>query len=576
MARGNINAVFLLSPVTSVNVGNAPDSREPNRRGVTPGIDAAAVPVMRFPEIPPLARCLPAKGFAWSVWSFSCATVCATALLSIEAGAATINITPADNFVKIEAAQPGDEVVIAPGTYRFRVHLTALGTRSNPIKIRALDPNNKPVWDMSASLVENAAGSYTAGDRGRGGWQISGGANYHISGLVFTGCHNASKNCAGIRYYNGATGIYVSDCIFRGNDNGVTGGTGDSDAVFEFCEFDSNGNVTATAFTHNLYIYGGTFALRYSYVHDSLQGQNFHIRAHDSYLEYNWFARAKSYEGDLMTDDDFAGNGPFFQTMLLRGNIFIQNTTPANHSQVLVLYNDNGVPNVSMAMQVIQNTYVGNGIPGNGAAAAFVHLSNADATPMSAVVSNNIIFGTTLPVLIEDPVNGSVQGANNWLKTGVAPAGLSNSVFSALPGFQNAAVLDFTLAPGSANIGLAGVLASGLIPTREYFQNQAVARAFRPRAVARDIGALESTTTGGGVGPSGAPPLPGLAVQLSGGNVLLSWPLTAPEFVLQQESALDGSTVWSEVPGAYVNSPADFSLALPQPSAKRFYRLARP
>src|SRR5476651_250399 len=109
---------------------------------------------------------------------------------AVRAEAATINITPSDNYTKIEAAQAGDEVVIAPGTYRFRVYLTGQGTRSNPIKIRAQDPNNKPVWDFSAGLVENAPGSYTAGDRGRGGWQLSGGANYQISGIIFTNCRN--------------------------------------------------------------------------------------------------------------------------------------------------------------------------------------------------------------------------------------------------------------------------------------------------------------------------------------------------------------------------------------------------
>jgi hypothetical protein len=45
---------------------------------------------------------------------------------------------------------------------------------NNPIVIRAQDPNNKPVWDFSAGLVENAPGSYSAGDRGRGGFGTTG------------------------------------------------------------------------------------------------------------------------------------------------------------------------------------------------------------------------------------------------------------------------------------------------------------------------------------------------------------------------------------------------------------------
>ena len=90
------------------------------------------------------------------------------------AGAAIINVSPGDSYEKIESARAGDEVVIAPGNYSFRVYLTAQGTAGKPIVIRAQDPARPPVWDFGSTLVENAPGSYGAGDRGRGGWQFSG------------------------------------------------------------------------------------------------------------------------------------------------------------------------------------------------------------------------------------------------------------------------------------------------------------------------------------------------------------------------------------------------------------------
>ncbi len=229
-----------------------------------------------------------------------------------------------------------------------------------------------------------------------------------------------------------------------------------------------------------------------------------------------------------------------------------------------------------MSMQIIGNTYVGNGQPGNGGGAAFVHLSNADGTTMSAVVSNNIISGTTLPILIDDPAHGSVTGTNNWLKTGVAPGGLTGSVFSTTPGFQNPGALDYTLGPGSAAIGAAATLTPGLAPTREYFQNQTVTRQFRPRSKAQDLGALESSTTGASCGPNDVQPLPALTTQLVGGNVILTWPLTASGFVLEQVGTLDGSTAWSAIPGLYPNSAAGFGLTLPQAAGHGFYRLAKP
>lgn len=61
----------------------------------------------------------------------------------------TIVVTPLDSYDLIEGALPGDEVVIAPGTYGFRVHLTQAAPAEAPIVIRAMDPGQPPVWDLS-------------------------------------------------------------------------------------------------------------------------------------------------------------------------------------------------------------------------------------------------------------------------------------------------------------------------------------------------------------------------------------------------------------------------------------------
>ena len=203
--------------------------------------------------------------------------------------------------------------------------------------------------------------------------------------------------------------------MFDHDDNGLTGGSENSEATVQFCEFTGCGNTNASTSspTHNIYVYGGWLTLRYCYVHDPVQGQNFHIRCRNATLEYNWFARANSYEGDLMSDDDFSGAGPFSQTMVLRGNVIVQKAVPLNNSQVIAIYNDEGLANLTLNVTALYNTFVG-----NGGSAAFVHVSNADQTAMNAALSDNIISGTTRPFLIEYTNNGIVSGLNNWLPHG--------------------------------------------------------------------------------------------------------------------------------------------------------------
>jgi hypothetical protein len=425
---------------------------------------------------------------------------CALASFASAARGATIEVTPADSFAKIEGAKPGDEVIIDPGTYKFRVYLQTKATATQPIVIHAKDPANPPVWDLNGSNVEAAPGSYTAGDRGRGCWQFSGAENIQVSDIVVTGCHNAGFNSAGVRYYEASKGIKLSNVVFRDNDNGLTGGSQDSEITVEFCEFDGNGNLNASTSSpsHNIYIYGGTFTLRYSYAHDPIQGQNFHIRAHDAVIEYNWFSRAKSYAGDLMTDDDNDGTTAATQNMTLRGNVIVQGSTQSNTSQIVAVYNDAGAANLTLNVKLLYNTFVGT----TGGRAALVHLSNADATVMSAELDNDIIYGTSRPTLVEDTAHGKVAGQNNWIMTGADATGLGGSVAGTDPEFSNAAQNDFTLAPGSTAIGAALTSIAGL-PDHEYYKDETVTREYRVRASAKDIGAFEATTQGPGVGPGG-------------------------------------------------------------------------
>jgi len=496
------------------------------------------------------------------------ALILAAFAAAVSTHAATITITTNDNYTKIESAQSGDEVVISPGTYAFRVYLTKAA--ANTISIRALDPANPPVWDFGTNFLDNVPGSYTAGDKARGAWQLSGAKNYSISGIVFRNCHNTNINAGAIRYYNGTTNLYIKNCQFVLNDNGLTGGTQDSQALVEFCEFSTNGNPlgSLSAPTHSIYIYGGYLTMRYCYLHDSGQGQNFHIRCRDATLEYNWFARANNYDGDLMTDDDFSGAGPFTQTLTLRGNVFLQNPLPGNHSQVIAMYNDNGVTNLTLKVRALYNTFVG-----ANTNSAFVHLSNADHTRMIAEIFNNIIYGTKTASLIENATYGTVTGANNWLQTNATVGPLTGSIQTASPGFRNAAAKDYTLMTGSPCIGVANSTVYGL-PGKEYYLNESTKCQWRIRSAARDIGAFESTSTNTPIGPYDVAPRPRLGVTPSGANIILSWPLFAQDFQIEQSVTIP-SIAWTTVPYSYSTDATAISLSAPATSSKNFFRLRK-
>jgi len=72
------------------------------------------------------------------------------------ARAAVIDVVPTDsaqtNIAKIERAAPGDEVVVHPGTYKFRLYLAGRGSAAQPIVIRAADIGDRPVWDLAGNV----------------------------------------------------------------------------------------------------------------------------------------------------------------------------------------------------------------------------------------------------------------------------------------------------------------------------------------------------------------------------------------------------------------------------------------
>ena len=267
-----------------------------------------------------------------------------------------------------------------------------------------------------------------------------------------------------------------------------------------------------------------------------------------------------------MSNDDFSGPGPFTQTMTLRGNVIVQKANPLNSSQIVAIYNDGELPNLTLNVRALYNTFIGNG--GN---AAFIHSSNEDGTTMTAEISNNIIFGTRRPFLNDNSNAGVVAGRNNWLRTNATVGPLTGSIQTESPGFLNPAATDFRLAPDSACIAAADPTVFGL-PGREYFLNEATNRHWRIRPAARDVGAFESTTSGNPVEPNDPEPLPELSISSTNGAVKVSWPLFAQGFQLQ--AASDLNVGWNPVVGGFVTNESSIGFEVGN-AGTGFYRLRR-
>jgi hypothetical protein len=377
-------------------------------------------------------------------------------------GACDITVTTSDSYEKIEAAESGQVVCISPGTYHFRVTLSKTGTVGAPIVIRALDPTNRPVFDYTSSShdVTGWPGSYSASDDYRSAWRVTG-SHYTIDGIVIQGANNAynnwsvNDNTAGIRYLN-STNLTVRNSRFYNNDMGIQGGG--SNTVVEYSEFDSNGNPDSDQ-SHNIYILGGdNFTLRNSYSHDCRGGQNFHIRARNATVAYNWFENASDYEGDMMTNQASYDPGiNAVQNMLFIGNVVIQNPAPDNEIKLIQLYNDGGGTNVTMNLTALWNTFVFKQT-GRGTNTAAIRFSTATLTAGTVIFSNNVVVAPEARAAISSDGGGGAlasSGTNNFFPTGSSVSPLLNTKFGADVLFVNAASKDYSLQASSPAVGYA-------------------------------------------------------------------------------------------------------------------------
>lgn len=401
-----------------------------------------------------------------------------------------IYVTPADSYGPIESAQAGALVLLAPGTYKFRVYLSNSGTTANPIVIRAADPDNPPVWDLDGKDCDEWPGSYTAGDLGRGAWQIEG-SNITVSDIVIknSNCNDGAcfKNSAGIRH-KGGDNITVRNAHIEGNDNGITG-WGDN-LLYEDSTIYANGNASEGDGTHNIYTHGGVYTFRRCHIYDPIEGQNVHSRSRDIRFEYCLIENGYNYTGDIMVNsNEYQAGSPNYQTMTFLGCTIKERQNPGNSSKVFTMYNQPASSNVHMRINMYYNTFIG-----NGQNEAMIRFTDSGLASQSAYLYNNIFYGNHIPFSFDTTTGVTAVARNNWWPQGYSYTSLnsymSDSYFGSNPGFLDLAGGDYKLSSNAMARAKANTTL-GTTPAAEFYVLSGNDFRSATRNSANDIGAFE-------------------------------------------------------------------------------------
>ena len=419
-----------------------------------------------------------------------------------------ITVTTADSatqaYTKIESAQSGDIVEIAPGTYKFRVYLSNAGTSSNPVIIRAKDLNNPPVFDSNNVDPGTLPGTFDGGDKSRALWQISGNW-YEISGIIFKNAHISSGSSAGLRM-RGGSNITVKDSIFEYNDNGVQGWG--ENILYENCIFRYNGALptySSPDLGHNIYTHGGTQTFRFCHIHDpqgKTNGQNIHLRGKQFDFEYCVIENEGTYMGDLMTSS-IDHNGELHSMLNILGSLIIQKPN-GGVSKWFTLYNSDPMDNQDYEINLYYNTLIG-----NDQVSEVVQFTDSGLRTQKAKLYNNIIYKNKRVFQFDTTSGVTAETKNNWWSGSASDYSayasyMSDSIFGANPGFNNPANKDYTLTENAAVINKANST-FGKIPEYEIYSDANGKLRHKARSSAKDLGAFEYARSTSNFLPPAAP-----------------------------------------------------------------------
>lgn len=404
------------------------------------------------------------------MWRFTVALL----LLAAPAWATTYQVGAARAYkalANLPSLMPGDVVEIDGGTYHEVKRWTDAGTAAAPIVVRGVG-GARPIVDASGLTVDGVLPNPRAVFQIEAAWVT-------VENLELVGARNGN-NGAGVRVTgSGANHVTLRNLKIDNNDMGVMS-DGNDDLLIDSCEIASNGTATYSGYSHNLYLGGQTTTIRFSYIHDSLYGQNVKSRGHYTQLLYNYISDSQDGEVGLV---DAAETATANSNALLLGNVIVSKPRQAGwNSGRFVWFGQDGGGAHTGTLYAIHNTFV--------AGDARIYFLQSNVAGASIVADSNIFTGS-------DTISGG------------GPLTNSAACATATPGFVDRANRDFHLQASSPCAGGATAMPTFVdgagatrpgVPAFEYVVDLMSAA----RAGASSIGAYELVPPGADLATSSA------------------------------------------------------------------------
>lgn len=399
---------------------------------------------------------------------------------------ATIRLGPDAGYQAIEAAQAGDEVVLAPGTYRFRLALTNSGTPSNPIVIHGEDPAHPPLFDYSGADLQSFPGSNAGFHPDRGAWDVIG-SDLEFRSIAFRGAATTGPTSAAAIRFSSGERHHVSDLRVEGCEGGIENAAGS--LLVENSRFHRNA-------VHFPMYAGGPFTARGNLLTDASEW-NYYLAGSDALFEANWMSRSGGFAG-LIGECSYKCGGtgaqPIARSIVFRGNVFVQSAaqTPNTSFFFGVLGGGNASDDGTGLTQpnlvtFSHNTFVG----GLASPTTAMVIDSAAAHQTRVRLFGNAWTGFAMVASDQSAVAATLESGGNWVAEGTDTTGLSATVTGP------PTALASTLRPTSGS-SLFGAAATPpmLAPGFEFGADESGPPGAVLRATARTAGAFETSRVG--------------------------------------------------------------------------------